>query len=297
MSKLMEKAVTKRFQHDIVKFELIPTNQFGGRTHSSCLDAGLTLIHDIQTAHANGLKTGVLLFDVKGFFDNVNHARMAAQLQNMGFAPDLVAWASVFLNERWIKLRFNSILSEERIQPVGVPQGSLLSPVLSIAYMALLLGKMVNWNNSSLGMYIDNGLLFTCAETWDDVSTLLQSRYSVCADWLSKVGLAIEPEKTELMFFQKPYKHNPMPSPSRLLLPDRDINSYFTVSPVENLQYLGFFINCRLKWEHHVCTMCNRARASTKALMVLGNSIRGLSMANWRLVLNAVCLPVMTWGC
>jgi hypothetical protein len=71
----------------------------------------------------------------------------------------------------------------------------------------------------------------------------------------------------------------------------------FTVSPVENLRYLGFFINRRLKWEHHVRTMCNRARASIKALMVLGNSIRGLSMANWRLVLNAVCLPVMTWGC
>jgi hypothetical protein len=40
MSKLMEKAVAKRFQHDIVKHELIPTNQFGGCTHSSCLDAG-----------------------------------------------------------------------------------------------------------------------------------------------------------------------------------------------------------------------------------------------------------------
>jgi hypothetical protein len=125
----------------------------------------------------------------------------------------------------------------------------------------------------------------------------LRARYSVCTDWLAKVGLAIEPEKTELMFFQKPYEHNPMPAPSRIILPDRDINSYFTVSPVENLRYLGFFINRRLNWEHHVCTMCNQARASIKALMVLGNSIRGLSMANWRLVLNAVCLPVMTWGC
>jgi hypothetical protein len=67
MSKLMEKAVAKRFQHDIVKYELIPTNQFGGRTHSSCLDAGLTLIHDIQTAHANGLKTGILAIRCEGF--------------------------------------------------------------------------------------------------------------------------------------------------------------------------------------------------------------------------------------
>jgi hypothetical protein len=46
LSKLLEKAVAKRLQHDIVTHKLIPTNQFGGRTHSLCLDAGLTLIHE-----------------------------------------------------------------------------------------------------------------------------------------------------------------------------------------------------------------------------------------------------------
>jgi hypothetical protein len=297
ISKLMEKAVTKRFQYDIVKENLIGTNQFGRRTHSSCLDAGLTLIHDVQTAHAAGLKAGILLFDVKGFFDNINHAQMTARLTNMGFAPELVNWAASFLSERHVRLRFNNITSEERFQPVGVPQGSPLSPVLSIAYTAPLLGKMAKWNNSSLGMYIDDGLIFACAESWDDVSNLLRSRFSVCQRWLTKSGLAIEPEKTELLFFQKPYKRNPMPSPTRLLLPQPEINSYYSVLPVDTLRYLGFFINRRLKWEPHVRIMCNRARTSIKALQVLGNSIRGLSMANWRLVLNAVCLPVMTWGC
>jgi hypothetical protein len=146
-------------------------------------------------------------------------------------------------------------------------------------------------------MYMDDGLLFACAETWDDIAKLLRARYSVCVEWLTRSGLAIEPEKTELLFFQKPYKHNPMPSPTRLILPQLEINSYFTVQPVDTLQYLGFFINRRLKWEPHVCIMCNRARTSIKALQVLGNSICGLSMANWRLVLNTVCLLVMTWGC
>ena len=64
MSKLMEKVVAKRMQHDIVAHELIPTTQFGGHSHSSCLDVGITLIHDVQTAHATGLKVGILLFDV-----------------------------------------------------------------------------------------------------------------------------------------------------------------------------------------------------------------------------------------
>jgi hypothetical protein len=102
MSKLMEKAVAKCFQHDIIREGLIDTNQFGGRTHSSCLNAGLTLIHNVQAAHAAGLKAGILLFDVKGFFNNINHACMAARLENMGFANELVAWAMAFLANRRI---------------------------------------------------------------------------------------------------------------------------------------------------------------------------------------------------
>jgi hypothetical protein len=257
LSKLLEKAVAKRFQHDIVAHELIPTNQFGGRTHSSCLDAGITLIHDVQTAHANGLKVGILLFDVRGFFDNVNHARLVALIRNMGFHPNLAQWTTAFLANRKVRLRFNNITSDQREQPVGVPQGSPLSPVLSITYTSPLLAKMGRWNNSSLGMYIDDGILFACAEDWSDVERLLRARYTVCDEWLRRAGLAIEPDKTELLFFEKPYERSPMPPPSRLLLPDRDANTYYVVRPVETLRYLGFFIHRRLKWEPHVRIMCN----------------------------------------
>ena len=171
----MEKAVANHMQLDIVAHELIPTIQFGGRVHSSCLDAGMTLIHDVQTAHAAGLKVGIVLFDVKGFFNNVNHARMSAVLANMGFGADFVRWSSAFLEGRRVRLRFNNITSTEREQPVGVSQGSPLSPVFSIAYTSSLLLKMGGWNNSSLGMYVDDGLLFACAEEWADVVTLLRA--------------------------------------------------------------------------------------------------------------------------
>jgi hypothetical protein len=155
---------------------------------------------------------------------------------------------------------------------------------------------MREWYNSSLGMYVDDGILFTATEEWGDVERLLTARYTVCEEWLRCSGLAIKPDKTELLFFQKPYKRNAALAPTRLVLPDPTISSYYVVRPVENLRYLGFFINRRLKWEPHVWIMCNRARVSIKALQVLGNTIRGLSMANWWLVLNAVCLPVLTYG-
>jgi hypothetical protein len=257
MSKLLEKAVAKRMQHDIVKHELIQANQFGGRAHSLCLDAGLALIHDVQEAHRRGLKCGILLFDVRGFFDNVNHGRMMAILENLGYAPELVRWSKAFLKDRKVRLSFNNVIAEERGQPIGVPQGSPLSPVYSITYTSSLLAMMKGWNNSSLGMYVDDGILFACAEDWGDMSRVLTARYSVCKEWLRRSGLAIEPDKTELPFFQKPYERNAIPAPTRLILPDPSAQSYYVVLPVENLCYLGFFINRRLKWEHHIRIMCN----------------------------------------
>src|SRR6266702_2884581 len=79
--------------------------------------------------------------------------------------------------------------------------------------------------------------------------------------------------------------------------PDLHGASSYTVRPVEMLRYLGFFLHWRLNWEPHCRIMANRARATLKALTVLGNTIRGLSMANWRLAFNAVCLPVLSYGC
>jgi hypothetical protein len=155
---------------------------------------------------------------------------------------------------------------------------------------------MKGWINSSLGMYVDDSILFAASKDWGDMERLLRAWYTVCEEWLRRSGLVIEPDKTELLFFQKPYEHNAVLAPTRLALPDPTISSYYVVRPVENLRYLGFFINRRLKWELHVRIMCNQAWASIKALQVLGNMIQGLSMANWWLVLNAVCLPVLTYG-
>ena len=61
--------------------------------------------------------------------------------------------------------------------------------------------------------------------------------------------------------------------------------------------YAAQHINHKLDWSEHVNIMCNQACASLKVLQLLGNSVRGLSAANWRLVYNAVCLPVLMYGC
>ena len=295
LGKLLEKVVAKLIYRDMTNHELVPTTQFGGRNASSTLDAGLTLLHDIQAAHQSGFRTGMLLFDIQGFFDNINHDRLTKIFTDLGFAPELVRWCKSFLKDRTVRLKFNGQTSAPFDFEVGTPQGSPVSPVLSIIYTSPLLHKMKNWTKSSLGMYIDDGVIFACGREWNQIENTMRKGYSECTDWLARAGLNIEPDKSELIFFKRrgeksippPYTH----------LPNYALQTYYRVPATNTIRYLGFHFDTRLNWSHHVDTVCNRARASLKALQLLGNSVRGLDQASWRLAYSAICLPVLTYGC
>jgi hypothetical protein len=295
LGKLLEKVVAKLIYRDMSKHALVPTTQFGGRNASSTLDAGLTLLHDIQAAHQAGLRSGILLFDIQGFFDNINHERLIQTFSDLGFAPELVMWCRSFLKDRTVRLKFNGKTSDPFAFTTGTPQGSPVSPVLSIIYTSPLLHKMRSWIDSSLGMYIDDGVIFACGRDWESIESTMRNGYSECIEWLTRAGLNVEPDKSELLFFKK--RGEQLDPPCYIHLPNPLLNTYYRVQATNTLRYLGFYFDDRLNWKHHVDVVCNRTRASLKALQLLGNSVRGLDQANWRLAYNAICLPVLTYGC
>jgi hypothetical protein len=153
---------------------------------------------------------------------------------------------------------------------------------------------MRNWNKASLGMYIDDGVIFACGQNWDRVETEMCDSYRECVDWLTRAGLNVEPDKTELLFFRKGRDREE--PPRYIHLPNPSLNTYYRVQTADTLHYLGFFFDTCLNWIHHVEVVCNRARATLKSLQLLGNSVRGLDQASWRLAYNAICLPVLTYG-
>jgi hypothetical protein len=162
LGKLLEKVVTRLIYMDMDKHPIVPTTQFGGRNTSSTLDTGLSLVHDIQSAQQAGLHCGLLLFDIQGFFDNINHKRMIQIISDFGFAPQIIDWCHSFLKDCLVRLHFNGQTSDPFEFIVGTPQGSPVSPVLSIIYTAPLLHKMKQQASSSLGIYIDDGAIFAC---------------------------------------------------------------------------------------------------------------------------------------
>ena len=104
LGKLLEKVVAKHISFDITALSLIPTTQFSARPHSSTIDAGLCLTYDVEMAHALGDVCGTLLFDIQGFFDNVNHTQLIALVRSLGFPAELSRWIASFLKDRTVHL-------------------------------------------------------------------------------------------------------------------------------------------------------------------------------------------------
>jgi hypothetical protein len=180
LGKLLEKVVAKQLSFDIRSLSLIPTNQFGSHPHSSTMDAGLCLTHDVETAHTLGSICSVILFDIQGFFDNVNHTQLVALVQSLGFPPEICGWIPSFLSNRTVWLYFNSFISEDINLELGTPQGSPISPVLSIIYASPLLHLTKTWDCVTLSMYVDDGNIIAHAPLYGVLAMCLISFYTTC---------------------------------------------------------------------------------------------------------------------
>jgi Reverse transcriptase (RNA-dependent DNA polymerase) len=204
LRKLLEKVIAKQIVYNITSLDLIPFTQFGVHLFSSTIDAGLCLTHNVETAHTLGSICRTLLFDIQGFFDNVNHIRLITLVRALGFSPEICKWTTSFLQDRTVHLWFNSFTSENINLEMGTPQGSPISPVLFIIYTSPLLHLAKTWENATFLMYINDGSIFAHTASYSALEQTLCSYYTSCHDWCRCAGLTIEPEKTKILFFSRP---------------------------------------------------------------------------------------------
>jgi retron-type reverse transcriptase len=92
----------------------------------------------VYTAWKHGATTSLLQLDIKGAFDTVNHIRLLDTLRQAGYPMWIVRWVRSFLETRTARLRFDGETTQPFNLLAGVPQGSPLSPILFILYIASL---------------------------------------------------------------------------------------------------------------------------------------------------------------
>ena len=199
LRKLLEKIVATRISYEIGKYSLVPHEQFGGRSNSSCIDAAMSLVHDIESAWKHGQVVSILAIDIGRSFDNVNHKRLVRVVYKMGFALPVVRWIKSFISDRKAAIRLDGNTSQPRSIASGIPQGSPISPVLSVIYAAEVITTLKDANiltptgiPVSPKSYVDDYEIAAISGEFEDNVTHLNEGLNVVVDSLAKMGMTCD---------------------------------------------------------------------------------------------------------
>ena len=263
-SKLLERLVlnqVKTFIKDNSDLCILPPQQFAYRNQHSCEDALALCINNWQIALDNGLFTGVVFLDLSKAFDSVAHHSLLLDLQACGFGGDVLHWFTAYLGERQQCVRAPNMPAGECYACTqGVPQGSVLGPLLFTIYIRSL-PHVLRFATCSL--YADDICLYVSGKDVQDVMQKLESDLVRVQKFLTNKGLQLNETKTQFLMIRK--KTSTSPPPLQL--------SSLTVSPSESVKYLGLVIDEFLSFSTHVDSLTSRVYAKLKAFRRVRNSL------------------------
>ncbi|CAA7270789.1 unnamed protein product [Cyclocybe aegerita] len=229
------------------------------------------------------------------FFPSINHEMFMAVLRKQGFLPILVEFFASYLVGRSTVYCWNTFQSDSRSADVGVGQGSALSPVISGLFIAPVM-KLFYIKAAPLNMtllsFVDDGTILAQSKQLDDNNVGLHKAYKIIYLLFVAFALALEHDKTELFHFShRQDAYNPS-----LDLGYAPHTGATPLKPKTCWRYLGFYFDHRLTFHEHVRYYATKAFTTVQAMRMLGNSTRGLSPKQRRLLYRSCVVPIATYG-
>jgi Reverse transcriptase (RNA-dependent DNA polymerase) len=201
ISKILERIIHKRLCDHLQSFPSLSPLQSAYRKHHSTETALLSISNDLLTACNEQKVTALILLDLSAAFDTIDHAILISRLSTtFGVSGNALSLLSSYLQDRTQCVSIGSQSSASLTISAGVPQGSVLGPLLFCLYTTPITSVLGNTPVSS-HFYADDSQLYISFSSSDSttalahLSTALDSTY----DWLTSNRLSVNPAKTEYL--------------------------------------------------------------------------------------------------
>ena len=243
-SKILEKLMHSRLHDFLNRKHFFYDNQFGFRPRHSTAHAATVLVDKVTEALNKNLKVAAVFLDMSKAFDCVDHHVLLTKLYNSGIRGVAFQWFKNYLTGRSQKVYVNgSLSSNTRYITCGVPQGSILGPLLYLIYVNDCF-RCLKFSCSIL--YADDTTLIVCAKTYDELFRIMNADLKNLHDWLCLNMLTLNPTKTKYMIFSLSSK-SAYNSDSRIL----ELNG-LPIERVADFKFLGIHLNQHLSWKPHM---------------------------------------------
>ena len=247
LSKVMERVVAKRLTDYMDMNNLQPQFQSAYRKNHSVETALLRVQSDILTAIDKKQCVLLILLDLSAAFDTIDHDVLLSRLNSyLGVSGDALKWFHSYLKNRKQSISLNDNVSEPWELLYGVPQGSVLGPLLFSIYIAPL-GQILKETNVSHHFYADDTQLYVTFQSKDtsNAVTSIENTLDVVKLWMTSNFLCLNDDKTEVILISSNRTYDNL-SPVHLKVGTTE------VIPTAVARNIGVHFDCHMSLKNHI---------------------------------------------
>ncbi len=287
ISKILEREVQQQLLYYLIKHSFITKDQSAYlKFHST-----LTSLHKVACDWYDAINDGDIsctcFLDLAKCFDTINHDMLLYKMTKYGIINDEIIWFKDYLNDRTQYVALNGKISTEKSVQIGVPQGSVLGPILFLLFVNDLPSIV---SNTQCNMFADDTLFYCSGSNISDIQECLQKDIDKVVKWLTENKLTLNVDKCCTMAISHP--HKVADKSLKIIINNQQIEN------VSNCKYLGVNIDQALNWSSHINTVCKMISSKIGVLRRLSNVLPSHILNT---VYNSIVKPhfdycVSVWG-
>ena len=285
ISKVIEKVIHDQTSTFLNSKSLLYNYQSGFRKKHST-DFCLSYLNDkILKGFDRGMMTGMILIDLQKVFDTIDHDVLLQKLYATGFSKRTVNWFKSYLSNRSFKVNLGNNFSQPASVSCGVPQGSILGPLLFLIYV----NDMSQAVKCDLFPYADDSCLVCKHKDINEIEKQLNVDFSSICDWFvdNKLSIHFGEDKTKSILFASKFKNKNI---KKLNIKYGDIE----IKQHSKVKYLGCLMDETMSGEAMALHVIHKINNTLKFLYRKNDL---LTPTLRRLLCNALIQPLFDYAC
>ena len=285
-SKLFEKLLLSRISTDIDLPTIIPDFQFGFRKHHSTVQQTNRIVNKIAASLEEKSFCTAAFLDLTQAFDKVWHSGLLYKIKNFLPTPYFLLLKS-YISERYFQVKYNTAYSNNYSVNAGVPQGSVLGPLLYLIYTS----DLPTTDKTNIATFADDTAILSTSRDPQLASQHLQNHLDLFQQWATAWKITINQAKSVQTTF----------TTRKTTCPQVSIQN--TPIPVQSeVKYLGLHLDQKLTWQKHIKTKRQQMTMKLREMSWLMNRKSKLSLKNKLMLYKCIIKTIWTygiqlWGC